>query len=198
MADDSEAPFTIPGDPEPEPPADNAPTSEPEKPAPRKRASRAGVSHQSKSTQRQKADAAAEGVAELVAMAGTVLSPVTPLGGAYLLASSEKAQDVAAALAEVEPRVLKALLKAKKVTVYVELGSLALGFVAAVMIERDMLPDVAADIPFGPADVRLGELHAELMRKGVYDQWVGGPDDGTGGAAATVARGGRPPVLARG
>lgn len=193
-----ELPFPIPGDPEPEP-SDNAPSPPPaEAPARKPRADKGVKRTPSTSPAHAKAVAASEGVSELVSMAGTVLSPITPLGGAYLLASSERAQDVAAALAEVEPRVLKALLKAKKATVYVELGSLCLGFVAAVMIERDMLPEIAAEIPFGPADVRLGLLHAELVSKGVYDSWVPRErsDDGRDAGTADEGRG-RPPVLAR-
>jgi hypothetical protein len=176
MPDDSaEVPFPVPGD-EPdkadkpaEPAAANTPRdAAAAAPKPRKSRAKSSAGAKSKSV---KAAEAAEGTADLVSQVGILVTPFTPLGGAYLLASSAEAERVAAHLAEVDPRVMAALTKARKVTAWSGAVSLAVGFVGAVMLERNMAPAVIGQVPIGPANVELGRLHAELVAAGHYDSW---------------------------
>lgn len=163
MADDDDQPFTIPGDASPAPEVPS-PTDAPK----RTRKPRSSAPKAPTPAIRAKAQAAAEGVSDVVTQVGVIVSPFTPLGGAYLMASSAAAEETAAQLAEVEPRVLKALTKAKKITAWAGLTSLAAGFVAAIMVEKEMVGDMISEIPFGPADIQLGPMYLELVRQGRY------------------------------
>jgi hypothetical protein len=85
---------------------------------------------------------------------------------------------------------MAALLKARRVTAWSGVVSLGVGFVGAVMLERDMVPSVIGNVPMGPANVRLGELYATLQAEGHYAKWG---TDGAGGVAFEPEPGGFDP-----
>lgn len=172
--EDDELPVPAPEDGEPDAGRSSSPSPKrkgPQTAEAKRKASEAGRRGAAARSERAVLSQVRRSVAEGVGKGGAILLPLSPLPGAYMVATAEDLADTVVRLAERNPALLASLAKTTVAMDYVALGSWIAGLIVAAGVQYGRIPlDSPMAAPFG-----IAELYDEVAT--MYEQ-AEGPADG--------------------